>query len=87
MRNANNREMEGSSGDLQPAIWLGLIGAFLTVVNNVIATLALGVFQGPFVAITTPVAFCLARLRYPKLPAASIIYLPVVIVSIFTLKS
>ena len=86
MRNANNREMEGSSGDLQPAIWLGLIGALLTIINNIIATLALGVFQGPFVAFTTPFAFCLARLRYPKLPAASIIYLPVVIVSIFTLN-
>ena len=67
-------------------IRLSLIGAFLTVVNTIAATLALGVFQGFIVAFTTPFAFAFGRLLYPKMPAATILYIPVVIVSIFTLN-
>jgi hypothetical protein len=67
-------------------IRLGLIGGTLSVVNNMAAILALGVFQGPLVAFTTPFAFCLGRVFYPRLPAATVIYFPVVIVSMFTLN-
>lgn len=69
-----------------PIAWFGIISAFLTVINNIIATLALGVFQGPIVAFTTPLAFCLAKLKYPKWFGATLIYLPLVIVSIFTIN-
>lgn len=69
-----------------PAIWLGLIGGVLAAFNNVVATLALGVVHGPIVLFTTPLAFAFGRLMFPRLPAASIIYIPLVIVSIFTLN-
>ncbi len=69
-----------------PVIIFGLIAAFLTAFNTIIANLALGVFQGPIVAFTTPFVFCLGRLIYPKLPAATFIYIPVVAVAIFTLN-
>jgi len=67
-------------------IWFGLIGALVTVVNNMVAIFALGVAQGPIVAFTTPFAFCLGKLRYPRLPGASLIFLLVIVVSIFTLN-
>jgi hypothetical protein len=70
----------------RPAIWFGVIGAFLTAANNTVAILALGVLQGPIVAFTTPFAFALARLMFPRLPAATLVYLPVVAVSIFTVN-
>lgn len=83
---ATNRGVIDSTGNYRPFIWFGIIGAFLTVVNNTVAIIALGVAQGPIVAFTTPFAFCLGKLRYPKLPGATFIYLPVVIVSIFTVN-
>lgn len=70
----------------RPMLMLGLIGAMLAAVNNVVATVGLGIAQGPVVAFTTPLAFALARLGARRLPAATLVYLPVVIVSIFTLN-
>ena len=75
-----------TSDGVRPYIWFGIIGAFLAAINNIVAILALGVFQGPIVAFTTPFAFCLAKLRYPKHFGATILFLPVVISSIFTLN-
>ena len=86
MTEFNNNRKKDSTGYQRASIWLGLIGAFLAVINNLVALFALGLFQGPIVAFTTPFAFCIAKLRYPKLPTASLIYLPVVIVSIFTIN-
>jgi hypothetical protein len=80
------RETINPTENYRPFIWFGIIGAFLTIINNMVAIAALGVAQGPIVAFTTPFAFCLGKLRYPKLPAATLIYLPVVIVSIFTVN-
>jgi len=74
------------SGFARPAIWFGLIGAFLAAINNVVATVGLGFAQAPVVAFTTPFAFCLARLGAPRLPAATLVYVPVVVVSFFTLN-
>lgn len=81
-----NRETINTTGNYSPYIWFGIIGAFLAVINNIVAIAALGVAQGPIVAFTTPFVFCLGKLRYPKLPAATVIYFPVVIVSIFTVN-
>lgn len=68
----------------RPYIWFGLIGAFLTVINTTVATLAFGVWQGLIISFTTPFAFIFAKLRYPRLPGATAIYIPLIIVAFFT---
>jgi hypothetical protein len=71
---------------LRVVIWFGILGALLAVVNNGVAILALGVFQGLIVAFTTPFALTLAKLRYPGYPGATIVFLPLVAASIFTVN-
>lgn len=78
--------MNKNRDKLRPYIWLGVLGALLMVVNNIIATIGLGVFQGPFVAVTTPFVFALAKFMYPKKMGATLVYIPVIITSIFTLN-
>ena len=68
------------------SIWFGAIGAFLAVINSIVATLGLGVAQGPIVAFTTPFAFCLGKLMFPRLPGATAIFIPLVIASVFNLN-
>jgi len=80
-----NNKIETLSAS-RSTIWFGIIGAFLAATNNIIAFAALGVFQGPLVAFTTPFAFCFGKLLYPRLPSSTFIFLPVVIVSIFTIN-
>lgn len=68
----------------RPYIWFGLIGAFLTIINTTVATVTLGVWQGLIVSFTTPFAIAFAKLRYPRLPGATAIYIPLIIVAFFT---
>lgn len=72
--------------NLKPARWLGIISAVLTATNTIIATAGLGLLQGLVVPFTTPFAFALGRLLFPRLPTATLIYLPLVLVSMFTLN-
>lgn len=78
--------MNQDQNKYRPYIWFGIIGAFLAVINSILATLTLGVFQGPLVAFTTPFAFALAKFMYPKKMGATLIYIPVILTSIFTLN-
>lgn len=68
------------------SIWFGAIGAFLAIINGIVATLALGVAQGPVVGFTTPFAFCLGKLMFRRLPAATAIFTPLVLASMFNLN-
>lgn len=83
MGNSKNKEY---GNNVNRWIWLGLIGAILTIVNNGLSILGFGIILAPILAFTTPVAFCISKLRFPKLPTALIIYTPLVIVSIFTVN-
>jgi len=67
-------------------IWLGLLGAALAAINTFVATISLGIFQGPFVAFSTPFVFALAKFRYPKSPGATLVFVPVIVTGIFTLN-
>lgn len=78
--------MENKQKNFRAYIWFGMIGALLAVINNIIATIGLGVFQGPFVAFTTPFAFALVKFMFPKKMGATLIYIPVIITSIFTIN-
>lgn len=63
-----------------------MIGGLLTLINNLVATLLVGVGQALIVPFTTPFAFAIGRLLFPKLPVATLIYTPLVLVSVFTLN-
>lgn len=81
--NNSNKSIEFTSIFIR----LALMGSLLTVINTTIATLALGVFQGFLVSFTTPFVFALARQMYPRIAfTSSIIYIPVILVSLFTLN-
>jgi len=67
-------------------IWLGLLGALLTIINNAVAIFGFGLILFPIVAFTTPFIFCIGKLRYPKGLSSLIIYFPLIIASIFTLN-
>lgn len=68
-------------------IRLVLIGSFLTLINTVVSTMALGFAQGFIVAFTTPFAFALSKLLFPRMFfSATILYFPLVITSVFTIN-
>jgi len=71
----------------RPVIRLVILGSFLTIINTIVATFALGIFQGFIVSFTTPFAFTLGRMLYPRMFfSATVIYFPVVVTSLFTLN-
>ncbi|MCG2806754.1 MAG: hypothetical protein L6413_00595 [Coriobacteriia bacterium] len=70
----------------RPLVWLGLMGGGLTVVNNLAMNLGFGFALMPVVAMTTPFVFAIAKQRFPRLATATAIYVPVVLISIFTLN-
>lgn len=61
-----------------------MIGGLLTLINNGIAILSFGIGQMLIVPFTTPFAFAIARLLFPRLPAATLVYTPLVFVSVIT---
>lgn len=67
--------------------WCGLLGGALAAVNSLAATFGLGVGQALIVPFTTPFVFALAKLSNPWFTwSSTLVYLPVVVISIFTLN-
>lgn len=86
---SNDRVNDEPSGPFNAStiIWCAMLGALLAVFNSIVATVGLGLAQGPIVAFSTPLILTVAKARDPRFPmSATLTYLPVVLLSFFTLN-